>query len=74
MLRMLTSLETIASLTADHSRRQALLEHMEWIAEVAGRTLESTQDRNRFECRLAQAFEVFNTGQLSSSHEQSITG
>ena len=54
MLRMLSSLETIGSLTVDPSRRQALNEHMEWIAELAGRTIEFPHDRRRFESRLAQ--------------------
>ena len=54
MLRMLGSLQTIASLTASPSRRQVLGEQVECIAELAARTLESPHDRARFESRLAR--------------------
>jgi uncharacterized membrane protein len=70
MLRMLGSLETIASLTADPSRRQAINEQVEWIAESANRTLESPHDRTRFESRLAQVRETLNTGKVLSNHKQ----
>jgi len=64
MLRMLGSLETIASLTADPSRRQAINEQVEWIAESANRTIESPHDRARFESRLAQVHEALQAGPL----------
>ena len=54
MLRMLGALQTIASLTTSPSRRQALREQVQWIAELAERTIESPHDRARFESRLAQ--------------------
>jgi len=65
MLRMLGSLETIASLTADSSRRQALHEQVEWIAELATRTIESPHDRTCFERRLALVHEALAAGPAS---------
>ena len=61
MLRMLGALQTIASLTASPSRRQALREQVECIAELAARTIESPPDRARFESRLARAREALET-------------
>ncbi len=66
MLRMLGSVQTIASLTDDPSRRQALHEQEEWIAELAKRTLESPHDRVQFESRLAQVRETLKTEPLLS--------
>ena len=70
MLRMLGSLETIGSLTTDPSRRQALHEQMEWIAELAARTIESPHDLTRFESRLAQVREALRTASLLSILKQ----
>jgi uncharacterized membrane protein len=61
MLRMLGALQTIASLTASPSRRQALREQAQWIAELAERTIESPYDRSRFENRLARVREALET-------------
>jgi uncharacterized membrane protein len=47
MSRMLGALQTIASLTASPSRRRALREQVQWIAELAERTIESPHDRAR---------------------------
>jgi len=69
MLRMLGSLETIASLTADPSRREALNEEVECIAELAKRTLESTHNRTRFENRLVEVREALKKAPLLSIYE-----
>jgi uncharacterized membrane protein len=61
MIRMLDALQTIASLTASPSRRRALREQVEWITELAERTIESPHDRARFESRLARVREAFET-------------
>ncbi len=53
LLRMLGALQTIASLTRGPSRRLALGDHVQWIAESADRTIESPRDRARFDSRLA---------------------
>lgn len=52
MLRMLGALQTIASMTDSPSRRRALREQLQWIAELAERTLVSPYDRARVEGRL----------------------
>jgi len=59
MSRMLSALQTIASLTTNPSRRRAVCEQVQWIADLAGRTIESPYDRARFESRLASVREAF---------------
>jgi uncharacterized membrane protein len=61
VLRMLGALQTIASLTANANRRQALREQAQWIAELAERTIESPHDRARFESRLASVRKTLKT-------------
>jgi uncharacterized membrane protein len=58
MSRMLSALQTIASLTANPSRRQALCERVDWIAELAERTIASPYDRLKFEGRLGRVREA----------------
>jgi uncharacterized membrane protein len=63
MSRMLYALQTIACLTANPGRRRAIHERVEWIAELAERTITSPYDRKRFEDRLAhvrEALEAFS--------------
>lgn len=62
MARMLGALHTIGSLTTDQRRRQALHEQMQWIAELADRTIESTHDRARIERRLMEVREALEAG------------
>jgi uncharacterized membrane protein len=69
MLRMLGALQTIASLTGSPSRRQALREQVEGIAEVAARTIKAPHDRTRFENRLAQVRKALETAPRST-HER----
>jgi uncharacterized membrane protein len=45
MTRMLGTLQTIASLTTCPHRRRALREQMQWIGELADRSIESAHDR-----------------------------
>lgn len=61
MLRMLGAMQTIGSLTTNPSRRRALREEAQWIAELAERTIESPHDRARFESRLARVREALET-------------
>ena len=61
MSRMLDTLQTIARLTADDSRRGALRGQLKWMAELAQRTIASPHDRERFESRLARVQEAFET-------------
>jgi uncharacterized membrane protein len=61
MLRLLGALQTIAGLTARPERRRALREQVQWIAELAERTLASTHDRARIDARLARACDAIET-------------
>ena len=54
MARMLSAFEILADLTASPSRRRALHEQVQWIAELAGRTTEATHDRKRIAKRLRE--------------------
>jgi uncharacterized membrane protein len=58
MSRMLGALQTIASLTTSPSRRAALREQVQSIAELAGRTVKSPYDRARLESRLVRVHEA----------------
>lgn len=60
--RMLGALHTIGSLTTDQRRRQALHEQVQWIAELADRTIESTHDRARIERWLMEVREALEAG------------
>jgi uncharacterized membrane protein len=58
MARMLSAIETLASLTASPRRRRALHEQVLWIAEIAGRTTESAHERERLARRLLEVREI----------------
>ncbi len=58
MARMLSAIETLASLTVSQRRRRALHEQVLWIAELAGRTTESAHERERLARRLKEVREV----------------
>ena len=60
MSRMLDAFQTLAGLTADPHRRRALREQVQWIAELAKRTLKSLHDRKNFEIRLARLREALD--------------
>ncbi|MCK9463678.1 MAG: DUF2254 domain-containing protein [Proteobacteria bacterium] len=68
MLRMLGALQTIASLTASPSRRRALREQVQWLAEVAERTVEFSCDRSRIDERLTRVLEALEDEAASSRH------
>jgi uncharacterized membrane protein len=63
MLRMLGAIHTIAGLTSSPSRRRALRDQVQWLAELAERSLASPHDRARFESRLADVREALETVQ-----------
>jgi uncharacterized membrane protein len=65
MSRMLDSIETLAGLTTSPHRRQALRDQMQWIAELAGRTVESPHDRARLEAPLMRVRKALETGPVS---------
>ncbi len=58
MSRMLDALQLLASLTTSPSRRRALREQVRWIAELAGRTIESAHDRAVIDRHLSRVFET----------------
>jgi uncharacterized membrane protein len=58
MLRMLGALQTIASLTASPHRRRTLGAQVQWISELAERTLASAHDRARIDTRLKRVYEA----------------
>jgi uncharacterized membrane protein len=61
LARMLGALNTIGSLTTSPSHLRALDEQVQWIAELADRTIESTHDRARIERRLSEVRETLET-------------
>jgi uncharacterized membrane protein len=56
--RILGALQLLAGLTASPSRRRALREQVQWIAELAGRTIDSAQDRAAIDRQLTRVFET----------------
>ncbi|MCJ7590829.1 MAG: DUF2254 domain-containing protein [Woeseiaceae bacterium] len=62
MATMIGAIDTIASLTVSPCHRRALGEQVQWIAELADRTIESTHDRVRIERRLMQVREALEAG------------
>jgi uncharacterized membrane protein len=60
--RMLDACQTLAGLTAGLRRRQALCEHVQWIAELIERTVESPHDRARIDTQLACVREALEAG------------
>ncbi|MBE0621447.1 MAG: DUF2254 domain-containing protein [Burkholderiales bacterium] len=70
MLRMLGALQTIASLTTSPCRRRILREQVECVGELAARTIESAYDRKRFESRLLQVREAFDTAPVLAQSKE----
>jgi uncharacterized membrane protein len=70
LLRMLEALQTIASQAASPQRRWAVGEQVQWIAELAERTIDSRYDRERFESRLACVREALLCFQHKAEAEQ----
>ncbi len=60
MSRVLGALETIANLTTCPNRRRAIGEQVQWIAELAERSLDSSHDRMRIDKRVAFVREVLD--------------
>jgi uncharacterized membrane protein len=61
LLRMLSALDTIGSMTMKRSHIRALDEQLQWITELVGRCIESTHDRARLERRLSQVRKALET-------------
>jgi uncharacterized membrane protein len=69
MTRMLGALETIGTLTASPRRRRALGEHVQWIAELADRTVGSAHDLERIKRRLMHVREGLESGPVAGAGE-----
>jgi len=70
MTRMLSALETLTDLTVSPRRRRAIHEQMQWLAEVAGRTVESKHDRERLARRLTDVREALKAKPAVSVEEE----
>ncbi len=64
-LRMLSAIQTVASLTVSPRRRHALDEHLKWIAQSVDRSLELPHDRARVDKRLTRVRQSLETGAAS---------
>jgi uncharacterized membrane protein len=69
MSRMLGAFQTLASVTASPRRCRALGEQVDWIAELAERSVESAHDRVRIDARLARVREVLESKPASRTSE-----
>ncbi len=69
MSRMLGAFQTLAGLTASPRRRRVLGEQVQWIAELAERSLESAHDRARIDTRLARVREALDAGPVLCTGE-----
>ncbi len=58
MSRILGAFQTLAGLIADPNRRRALRDQVEWVAEMAERTVESAHDRARITAQIARVREA----------------
>jgi uncharacterized membrane protein len=58
MSRMLGAFQTLAGLIADPNRRRALRDQVQWVAEMAERTVESAHDRSRINAQIARVREA----------------
>jgi len=61
MMRMLGAIGTIASLTVSQSHLRALDEQVQYIADLADRSIESKHDRDRFTKRLSEVREALKS-------------
>jgi len=68
--RMLDASQTLASFTASPHRRRALGEHVQWIAELTERTVESAHDRARIDTRLARVRKALEVDPALGAREE----
>jgi uncharacterized membrane protein len=69
MARIISALDSIASLIDSPSRRQALYEQMQWIAELAERTIDSPHDLRYIKRRLMPLRETLEADALGTEEE-----
>lgn len=69
MLRMLGALQTIASMTVRPDLRRSLRNQVQWISELAERTLESAHDRAMIDTRLERLRDMLQAEPALSAGE-----
>jgi uncharacterized membrane protein len=72
MARMLSAFETLIDLTDRPNRRRAIRDQVQWLAELAGRTIESKHERERIAKRLIDVRETLEAQLALNGGEESI--
>jgi uncharacterized membrane protein len=70
MACILSALDNVASLTDSQRHREALCEQMQWIAELAERTIESAHDRTHIKRRLMPLREKLEAKPVLGAEEE----
>ena len=70
MARIISALDSIASLIDSPRRRQALYEQMQWIAELAERTIDSPHDLIYIKRRLKSLREILGAEPALGTEEE----
>lgn len=70
MSRMLDAIQTLAGMTASAPRRLALREQVQWIGELAERTLDSARDHAEIDMQLARVREALEAELASDMRDQ----
>ena len=70
LARLLGALDTIGSLTIRPSYLRALDEQLQYIAELADRTIEASYDRARLERRMSEVREILDAQSVLCTEEQ----
>lgn len=58
LFQMLGAFQTLAGIIADPNRRRALRDQVQWVAEIADRSIESAHDRMRINAQIARVREA----------------
>jgi uncharacterized membrane protein len=72
MARMLSALETLIDLTDRPHRRRAIRDQVQWLAELAGRTIESKHERERLARRLLEAREILQAEPAMNAEAEKV--
>jgi len=70
MSRMLDAIQTLAGMTASAPHRLALREQVQWIGELAERTLDSARDHAGIDMQLARVREALEAELASDMRDQ----
>jgi uncharacterized membrane protein len=72
MARMLGAIDTITSLTVSPDHRRALKEQVQWIAELADRSIASTHDRAQIKRRMIHVREALEAEAALCAGEERV--